>query len=153
MITEMTGNLFDSKAKIIGHGANACGVMGAGIAKTFRDKYPEMYKNYVELCMQHKPEDMVGRVYIWDKDFMQLKSEHVVANIFSQDQPGPNAKLEWLVDGLYRVFNYARYMGFDKIAIPQIGCGIGGLEWDTVKAELYHHFNDDEVDMELWTFE
>lgn len=42
----VTGNLLDSNCDILINTVNCVGVMGAGIAKQFKDKYPRMFKQY-----------------------------------------------------------------------------------------------------------
>ena len=44
------GNIFESNAKTLVNTVNCVGVMGKGIALEFKNKYPEMYKEYVDLC-------------------------------------------------------------------------------------------------------
>lgn len=42
-VIKTKGNIFDTKADVICNAVNCIGVMGAGIAKAFADKFPEMY--------------------------------------------------------------------------------------------------------------
>lgn len=42
------GNVFDSDAKIICHQVNCQGVMGSGVAKEVRERYPKVYEQYHE---------------------------------------------------------------------------------------------------------
>ena len=41
-----------------------------------------------------------------------------------------------------RLFNWIRASGVSSIAIPQLGCGLGGLEWEAVGAEIVHTLGD-----------
>lgn len=119
---DIEGDLFTSKARIIGHGVNTQGVMGAGIAVQFKKRWPDMYTAYREACLNEwlKP----GEVFWWTTD-----DGLTIANIASQMYPGPNAKVEWLAQGLTEVADRA---GRRTIAIPRIGAGIGGLKWEEV---------------------
>lgn len=123
------GDLFLSGAPAIGHGVNCRGVMGAGIAKVFRAEYPEMYQKYKSLCERGLLTP--GNTWPW-----QDASGLVIYNMASQDEPGANARLEWLARTASRVLVNADARKFDRVAIPQIGCGIGGLEWDDVEEVL-----------------
>ena len=42
------GNIFNTKAQTIVNTVNCVGVMGAGVALLFKNKYPEMNTEYVK---------------------------------------------------------------------------------------------------------
>ena len=42
------GNVFDSDADIICHQVNCQGVMGSGVAKEVRERFPNVYEQYHE---------------------------------------------------------------------------------------------------------
>lgn len=128
------GDLFTTDAKIIAHGANTKGVMGAGVAKTVKEKFPWNFKRYKQYC------DMGLAV---PGEFVAARDEgFIVLNLFSQDMPGPNAKYEWVagsvfsaLDSLSNLDDFRTPYG-NVIAIPEIGSGIGGLEWKNVEIIL-----------------
>lgn len=157
MIIHKEGNIFDSEADIIGHGTNTEGVMGSGIAVQFRDKFPTMHRDYVRLCRNIPNERLVGTAVLWG-NYDGEGSEWgryplaYVANIFSQDLPGPHAKYEWAIKGINQVINFAIQNDLGTIALPQIGCGVGGLNWDTMLEHLDEHFADAPLVIELWTY-
>ena len=144
MIRELNGDLFDSRADIIGHGVNTHGVMGAGIAVAFKNRYPDMYERYKAICEQNLL--VPGEVY-----FYVPESGPVVANIASQDKPGPNARYGWAMNAIGKVIDYAEHYNLNTIAIPRIGCGIGGLDWKSMRYELASRFHDRSVDIEVWS--
>lgn len=129
-----TGNLFDTDATYIGHGVNCQGDMSGGIAKVFRERYPYNYMRYKAVC---KDGTLLPGSFLPVIDG-QGKDARVVVNLASQNQPGADATYSWLIASLYSVATYAsdpdRMTDFGNvIAIPEIGCGIGGLEWDKVE--------------------
>lgn len=113
-------DLFDASNPVIGHGANTKGVMGAGIARVFRKLYKDNYIAYLEACnaQSFKP----GNVLVV-KD-----GDRLIVNIASQEFPGACAKLELIETGLKKCFE----AGITSIALPWIGCGIGGLQREDV---------------------
>jgi O-acetyl-ADP-ribose deacetylase (regulator of RNase III) len=121
---EIQGDLFTSDAPAIGHGVNCRGVMGAGIAVAFREKYPAMYRHYRKMC--DAGELQPGGIFAWSA---RPDEGPWVYNIASQDEPGANATYEWLDQGLRSAVANMVAWGQDRIAIPRIGCGIGGLDW------------------------
>lgn len=150
---ERTGNLFDTDCKIIGHGVNVDGKMGAGIAAQFRDKFPRNYQNYRNDCLNNMlhPGSLNGMV----------ENGVVILNFASQDRPGAHAKYKWLFGSLYDGFvlmerdeGLVKSYG-DTIAIPEIGCGIGGLEWPkaAVVIKTVEELFDYKFEFEVWHYD
>lgn len=143
MLTEYNGNLFDSTAPVLGHGVNVYGKMGAGIAKAFSSQWPDMYLEYRDFCF--RGDLLPGDGYLY------FAEDRIIANIASQDYPGPHAKLEWLESGLANVCEYLQDMNINTIAIPQIGCGIGGLDWKDVKPVIQDVSDFYDINIEVWS--
>lgn len=152
---ERTGDLFDSDAVYLGHGVNTCGVMGAGIAKTFREKFPHNYKNYRAACLSGRLSPGGFMVVPERNDSGSLV---LVTNFASQEKPGADADYKWLFSSLWEWAekasepNRLRLYG-GTIAVPEIGCGIGGLEWSNVK-RIYKAIEDffPNIVFEVWHY-
>lgn len=142
---EMTGNIFTTSAPAIGHGVNCQGRMGAGIAVQFRTLFPEMYRQYKAVCDAGHLQP--GDVFVFDTP------NFTIYNIASQHLPGSNAQLDWLEDGLRASIMQAEDSGFDRIAIPQIGCGIGGLSVSDVVPLVKDVESGTSVQFEWWTYQ
>lgn len=126
------GDLFETEADAIGHGTNTRGLMGAGIAVLFRKRHQQMYENYKKLC-DLMGDKLGGTTYLYFSDQINGETYSYVANIFSQLAPGANAEVELLVDGVKEAFIklwVENEIDSPHLAIPLIGCGIGGLDWD-----------------------
>lgn len=126
------GDLFTTTADYIGHGVNCRGKMGAGIAKIMREKYPNNYDLYQRKCSMTllNPGD-IG---------CTLEKGKVIVNMATQLDPGPDARYGWVFEAATRAaFKITKpYSDTFKnlkpvLAIPEIGCGIGGLEWAKVE--------------------
>lgn len=115
------GDLFAGDHPAIGHGVNTMGVMGAGIAVGFKDRWPDMYVRYRTMCGLEllKP----GDTFIWDQD----EDLQLVCNLASQDLPGSHARGKWLSQSLFQTLSELESYGVKTFALPWIGCGIGGL--------------------------
>jgi len=50
MVTTKKGDMFSSKAQTLVNTVNCVGVMGKGVALAFKERFPDMYKEYVRLC-------------------------------------------------------------------------------------------------------
>lgn len=145
MITEHFGDLFTSDAPAIGHGVNCKGVMGAGIARIFRDKYPDMYSYYKECCTDY-PGLKPGECLDW-----KTEDGKYVLNIASQDEPGANAKFTYLIAGLANACIFLKYEGINRFAIPRIGCGIGGLNWGNTRSWIWSIADAYDMHIEVWS--
>ena len=139
----MHGDLFTSTADAIGHGVNCKGVMGAGIAKQFRARYPDMYQEYRRICAEGLL--LPGEIHTYTSPGVR------VINIASQEHPGPNANLYWLTTGVASALLYCKMQGLTTLALPRIGCGIGGLAWDDVYLALDNLTAMTVVRLEVWT--
>lgn len=126
---EKHGDLFTSDSQAIGHGVNCAGVMGAGIAKTFKVKYPNNFENYRSACNVGSLRP--GGVMV------NIENGKHIFNIASQNMPGQDASYPWLFESALKAATGAVSRGLDRIAIPEIGCGIGGLKWNYVEKILW----------------
>jgi len=129
MITVEKGDLFEGAYNAISHGVNCKGVMGAGISHPFMVKYPDMYEDYKSKCISGYARPGGFDRYLYEGG---LKA---VFNLFSQDNPGADARKDWLLMSLLGashdvVVNAVPADGSKfRFAMPLIGCGIGGLEF------------------------
>lgn len=141
---ERTGDLFTTDLEVIGHGVNTVGIMGAGVAKIVRDRFPRTYKAYVRDC--HSGLLIPGISLPGPKE-----NDKFIMNIASQHLPGSNAKLSWLATAVEYAIDILQKSDRNTMAIPQIGCGIGGLEWEAVKQILVALEKDYDFEFEVWT--
>ena len=122
MISFREGDLFDCGIPDIAHGVNCKGVMGAGIAAEFRRRYPKMYESYRRRC--NRGELLPGEIVVWQPG---RKDGPHVFNLATQDEPGANAEPWMITAATGRMITEARDYKIREIAMPMIGCGIGGL--------------------------
>lgn len=144
-LTHKTGDIFQSSAGAIGHGVNTRGLMGAGIARQFRQKYPDMYQAYYESCADGSLRP--GGVFPWKAP------GRVIMNIASQQEPGASASYDMLISGVKIALEWCDTYGIETLALPRIGSGIGGLDEAVVEGILIALAEKSPVDIELWTFE
>ena len=111
------------------HGCNCAGAMGKGIAVQFRKKFPDMYMRYHNMCLSGNFNP--GDVYDY-----QYSSDGHVYNLATQKYYGTNgqyAKLQYIEKSVSKMMELAESFGVKSIALPKIGAGLGGLDWDDVK--------------------
>lgn len=134
---ERNGDMFTTDARYLAHGVNCKGLMGSGIAVQFRKRFPEMHAGYVERCLDGR----LAPGSFWVSTGILNGRTVLPLNLASQDEPGANARYDYLFSALAGFAAAASHperlrMYGGIVAIPEIGCGIGGLEWAKVKEIL-----------------
>ncbi|MDE6288710.1 MAG: macro domain-containing protein [Muribaculaceae bacterium] len=126
------------------HGCNCAGAMGKGIALQFRNKFPDMYARYNIMCKNgsYKPGDVFDYNY---------GAGHVY-NLGTQETWRTKARLEYIEQSVRKMLEQATKENVNKIALPAIGAGLGGLKWDDVK-EVLNTVAADFPDIELYVVE
>lgn len=148
MIKIIDGNIFDSKANIICHQCNCQGVMGSGIAKEVKRRYPHVFQSY-----RKDYED--GKLELGYVNFKTSVPNQVIANMCSQDGFGYDKKQYTDYDALQECLNHVlmfAFNGWDRkptIAFPyKMACCRGGGDWDIVYKMIEDNFKD--FDVEIW---
>lgn len=143
MINHVKGDIFKSDADIIIHQVNCQGVMGSGVAKQVKDKYPHVYVHYREYCKDFTPEEMLGTVFMIPID----NKPRFIANFFSQNNFGYDGNCYTSYEAfekclLYMKKNYSEF----SMAIPYlIGCRRGGGSWEKIYKMIEDILGDCEV--------
>lgn len=126
MIKLIDGSIFDSDYDAIVNTVNCAGIMGAGIAKNFKMKYPEMFKQYKLDCARNKID--IGKGSRFDSDCGQI-----IFNLPTKPNWYDKSTLHYIEQGLVWLRKEIELEGKMSIAIPQLGCGNGGLKWEIVR--------------------
>ena len=149
------GNVFDSDADIICHQVNCQGVMGSGVAKEIRERYPYVFKEYKMACNIAKdyPAKLLGEAQILGVD--ENDKTRWIVNCFGQEKYGYDGAQYTSVGALMEAFQKVATFAEGSnmiIAMPyKIGCCRGGADWDTVKKIIEVTFKD--CNVELWKLE
>ena len=134
MIKVNDGDVILAKENIIAHQVNCQGVMGSGVAKGIKLRFPYAYERYYELCNNNKAEkkpssNLLGRCQII------LCQDKYVANLFGQDSYGLD-KQHTNYGALTQAFSILAGQCREQnmsVAMPYgIGCGRGGGDWSIV---------------------
>lgn len=119
-----TGDLFDQGLPALAHGVNCRGGMG-GIAGEFARRWPAMERAYRHVCAE-------GALHPGDLMPWTAEDGTVVYNCATQWEPGADARLAAIEESLTGAVRHAEESGIDRIGLPRIGAGIGGLRWADV---------------------
>ncbi len=127
----MESSLFDSPAQTLVNTVNTVGVMGKGIAKHFKTRFPEMFKDYKTLCDTGSLE--IGRLQIWRGE------NRWVLNFPTKTTWRQPSKLPYVEAGLLKFVDSYRSLGIASVSFPPLGCGNGNLDWEQVKPLMEHY--------------
>lgn len=136
------GNLFASKMQTIVNAVNCRGVMGKGIALKFKQQYPNMYQNYRSLCQQKRI--TLGHPHLW------TESDPWILNFPTKDDWKNKSTLASIEDGLRYLAEHVRTWGITSLAIPALGCGEGGLNWDDVRPLIQKYLGPLDIPIEIY---
>ena len=143
MLKILIGNIFESSAHTLVNTVNCVGVMGKGIALDFKNRYPAMFNEYVQLCESKKV--IPGQPYYYH----DLCGASVI-NFPTKDHWRSASKLSYIVKGLNWFNENYEKLGITSIAFPPLGCGNGGLSWAVVGPLMYAKLKDLPIDVEIY---
>lgn len=97
--------------------------MGKGIAKQYKDLYPEMFTQYQKYCEEHLLG--IGKLWIY-------KTEHKwILNFPTKKHWRNPSEIEYVEQGLQKFVATYKEKGIRSISFPALGCGNGGLDWES----------------------
>lgn len=126
MIIYRKGDIFNSNAQVIANPVNCVGVMGKGLALEFKKRFPEMFLDYKKKCTNN--EVRVDQPYLWENSKIQI------LNFATKKHWKDSSNLQDIKSGLLYIAKNYDEMGISSIALPPLGCGLGGLNWNEVRA-------------------
>lgn len=124
MITVVHGDIFNSKCQTIVNAVNCVGVMGKGLALQFKNKYPEMFEEYQKICANKS--FYPGCLHLYNA------TDHKIINFPTKNDWRNPSEYQYIEAGLETFKTIYKSWGITSIAIPPLGCGLGGLEQEKV---------------------
>ncbi len=147
MFQLVRGNLLRAEAEALVNTVNTVGVMGKGIALQFKKAFPANFESYRQACEQGQVQ--VGKVFT--TEINQLGGPKFIINFPTKEHWKGQSRLEFVQSGLAALVAEVKIKGIHSIAIPPLGCGLGGLPWTAVKRLIEDAFTQaPEVDVLLY---
>lgn len=134
MLTYHRTSLLESQAQTIVNTVNTVGVMGKGLAHEMRKKYPTMFKAYKKICDERLLD--IGQLWLW------RGSDQWILNFPTKKNWRNPSKIEYIELGLRKFRDQFERQGIREIAFPRLGCGNGGLDWNSVKPIMHEYLAD-----------
>ena len=155
MVRVRKGDILSAQKGIIVHGCNARGVMGSGLAKQVKERWPACFEAYRQhlLFQAHGGYPSLGQVvpYVVNENL-------VIANAITQEDYGREPGKVYV--------NYAAvgqcFVNIARAALdlqlpvhyPMIGAGLGGGDWELIERQIELAFGPyPEVDRFLWIYD
>ena len=103
--------------------------MAAGIAAQIAAAYP--------LVMHTNQRDVKAGLFVpGAAQLVIVNPARAIFNLGTQDDLGACARLEWVYLAFRNLAERCAHDGIERVAIPQIGCGIGGLNWPDIEQTI-----------------
>ena len=139
----LIGDILQSKAQTLVNTVNCVGIMGKGIALEYKNRFPEMFKDYAERC--ERREVKLGVPYL----YKTLFSPQIV-NFPTKDHWKSVSKISDIERGLQYFLAHFKEWGVTSLAIPPLGCGNGQLEWTAVGPLIYRYVKQMGIPVEMY---
>jgi O-acetyl-ADP-ribose deacetylase (regulator of RNase III) len=136
MIELKRGDLLKQNAEALVNAVNCVGVMGRGIALQFRKAFPENFKIYEAACK--RGEVKPGEMLVFDTH--QVTNPRYIINFPTKRHWRDQSRITDIESGLEALVEEVHDRGISSIAVPALGCGLGGLKWSEVRPRIEKAF-------------
>lgn len=148
IIIKMEGSIFDQGAEAIVNPVNCVAVMGKGLALQFKNRYPDMFREYVDDC--RKGLVALGKINFYPRPKEELPLRYIV-NFPTKFDWRDSSSLRAIDEGLQELKRDVVYsFEVNSIAIPPLGCGLGGLNYSDVRPLIVSAFEDIDIDLIIY---
>lgn len=130
MIEYVIGNILDSPSPVLVNTVNTVGVMGKGIALQFKKAYPNNFQAYSQACKDGNIS--IGKLFI-SKDSSLITGEKIIINFPTKTDWRKPSEYSYIEAGLKDLTRIINENNIKEIAMPPLGSGNGGLDWERVK--------------------
>jgi len=137
MIELTQGNLLEASAEALVNTVNTAGIMGKGIALQFKQAYPQMFRAYERDCKAG--EVKLGKVQVFDLGGL-LGGPRWIINFPTKGHWRAGSRMADIETGLQDLVATIKRLHICSIAVPPLGCGNGGLDWNEVRPRIESAF-------------
>lgn len=138
------GNIFNSSCEFLVNPVNCVGVMGKGLALEFKNKYPLNFEVYKKAC--DNASFNIGNLLI------VYENNKFIVNFPTKKHWRNKSDLEFIKIGLEELKVAIKEFNIKSIALPKLGCGLGGLDWNEVFDLIkdFHNSIEDNVLVQIF---
>jgi len=139
MIELTKGNLLEAPTEALVNTVNTVGVMGKGIALQFKQAYPQMFRAYERGCKAG--EVKLGKVQVFDLGGL-VGGPRWIINFPTKGHWRAGSRMADIETGLRDLIATIKRLHIRSIAVPPLGCGNGGLDWNEVRPRIESAFEE-----------
>jgi O-acetyl-ADP-ribose deacetylase (regulator of RNase III) len=136
MIEYSKGNLLESEAEALVNTVNCVGFMGKGIALQFKQAFPANFEAYRRAC--DRDQLIPGRMFVFETK--EIIGPKYIVNFPTKRHWKGKSRIEDIDAGLEALVDEVARLGIRSIAVPPLGCGLGGLDWNKVRPRIEQAF-------------
>jgi O-acetyl-ADP-ribose deacetylase (regulator of RNase III) len=140
VLEEVFGDLLTANCEALVNAVNTVGMMSQGVSLTFKQKYPDNFDAYRRAC--DAGELTPGRMFIFDR---APHKPRWIINFPTKQHWSDPSRVENIHAGLLDLVEQIRVRGIRSVAVPALGCGMGGLSWPEVRpmiADAFYNSTD-----------
>ncbi|GIK09060.1 MAG TPA: macro domain-containing protein [Anaerolineales bacterium] len=147
MIKFMSGDLLRANVEALVNTVNTVGVMGKGIALQFKQAFPANFSAYEKAA---KREEIIpGKMHVFETG--QFTNPRYIINFPTKRHWRGKARIEDIQTGLQDLIRVIHEKQIRSIAIPPLGCGFGGLDWNEVRPIILAAL-EQVPDVDVWLY-
>lgn len=144
------GSLLDDNADVLVNPTNAVGVMGKGLALGFAKRWPQILSDYRRDCASGALVGGSCRLYDLPVTIFERGHRRQWAAFCTKQNWRYPSRYEWIESGLRQLVAGLQANGHRSVAIPPLGCGNGGLEWERVEPMILNAFAGTDFAVKIW---
>ena len=160
-ITLKRGDMFFSKMQTFAISVNTVGVMGKGLASRAKYQFPDVYVRYQDLCRQkklsmgapylYKREENYEKTLIEDDSSIRIENGRRWFLLFpTKKHWREKSPIEGIKKGLQYLLSHYKSQGIESIALPALGCGLGGLDWKDIGPLMCQSLNRIDINTSIY---
>jgi O-acetyl-ADP-ribose deacetylase (regulator of RNase III) len=153
-INYISGNILETQYDVIAHGVNCKGVFGAGLAKEIRDKWPEVYNNYMDKFLRlgwRLGEIQMVHVGLEPNPEKKLIVNMAIQENYVRDPKKVYVDYSAVAVCLDKLFKYCKEHSL-SCAIPKIGCGLANGDWKTIGHIIAKTYKENRIPLNIYSF-
>lgn len=132
MIERKNGDILKEDVQALVNTVNCVGIMGRGIALQFKNAFPGNFKAYAYACERHEVQP--GKMLVYET--RQLTNPMYIINFPTKRHWRGNSLIGDIDQGLAALVQTIQKFNIKSVAIPPLGSGLGGLDWDDVRPKI-----------------
>lgn len=147
MIKYTQGNVLAANTEALVATVNTMGVIGKGLAHQFKEKFPENFRAYVHAC--GTGDLRIGKVFVTENP--REEGPRYLINFPTKEHWRHPSLMEYVDKGLVDLKRVIKELDIHSIAVPPLGAGVGGLEWEDVRRHIRKALEDiDDVEVVVY---